>query len=207
MDPWASPADASKPVTRPVNNDQTPSGPTAARPVIANTSSTLRTTSAFTTHGEAVDADTDDAPSKSGSGGDDSGMSSAWGSMGNSGSGFSNSVPGGIGGPGFGSGNGGDGNPSRPGRPLGGGRSAGSQGAQEIITITCLPEKEGMFMFQHRNYEVKSARRGSSVIRRYSDFVWLLDCLHKRYPFRQLPLLPPKTLARRLAIPLLSNED
>ena len=25
--------------------------------------------------------------------------------------------------------------------------------------------------------------------------MWLLDCLHKRYPFRQLPLLPPKTLA------------
>ena len=47
-------------------------------------------------------------------------------------------------------------------------------------------------MFQHRNYEVASARRASKVIRRYSDFVWLLDCLHKRYPFRQLPLLPPK---------------
>ncbi|CAK39011.1 uncharacterized protein An04g09250 [Aspergillus niger] len=65
----------------------------------------------------------------------------------------------------------------------------------EVITITLLPEKEGMFMFQHRNYEVKSARRQSTVVRRYSDFVWLLDCLHKRYPFRQLPLLPPKRLA------------
>jgi sorting nexin-8 len=50
-------------------------------------------------------------------------------------------------------------------------------------------------MFQHRNYEVTSARRNSKVIRRYSDFVWLLDCLHKRYPFRQLPLLPPKRVA------------
>ena len=55
-----------------------------------------------------------------------------------------------------------------------------------------LPEKEGMFLFQHRNYEVKALRRGSSVVRRYSDFVWLLDCLQKRHPFRRLPLLPPK---------------
>lgn len=68
-------------------------------------------------------------------------------------------------------------------------------GPEEVITVTLLPEKEGLFMFQHRNYEVKSARRGSSVVRRYSDFVWLLDCLHKRYPFRQLPLLPPKRVA------------
>jgi sorting nexin-8 len=58
-----------------------------------------------------------------------------------------------------------------------------------------MPEKEGMFMFQHHNYEVASQRRGSRVIRRYSDFVWLLDCLQKRYPFRVLPLLPPKRMA------------
>lgn len=50
-------------------------------------------------------------------------------------------------------------------------------------------------MFQHHNYEVSSQRRGSKVIRRYSDFVWLLDCLQKRYPFRILPLLPPKRMA------------
>ncbi|EXJ55545.1 hypothetical protein A1O7_08473 [Cladophialophora yegresii CBS 114405] len=65
-------------------------------------------------------------------------------------------------------------------------------GTGESVTITMLPEKEGMFLFQHRNYEVKTLRRGSSVVRRYSDFVWLLDCLQKRYPFRRLPLLPPK---------------
>jgi sorting nexin-8 len=58
-----------------------------------------------------------------------------------------------------------------------------------------LEEKEGMFLFQHRNYEVGSIRRNSKVIRRYSDFVWLLECLHKRYPFRQLPLLPPKRMS------------
>lgn len=66
---------------------------------------------------------------------------------------------------------------------------------EESVSITLLPEKEGVFMFQHRNYEVKSARRGSTVVRRYSDFVWLLDCLQKRFPFRQLPLLPPKRVS------------
>lgn len=34
----------------------------------------------------------------------------------------------------------------------------------------------------------------SSTERRYSDFVWLLDCLQKRYPFRLLPSLPPKSI-------------
>lgn len=70
-----------------------------------------------------------------------------------------------------------------------------STGAEESVTVNILTEKEGMFLFQHRNYEVASVRRNSKVIRRYSDFVWLLDCLHKRYPFRQLPLLPPKRVA------------
>jgi sorting nexin-8 len=74
-------------------------------------------------------------------------------------------------------------------------RQVTSPQLKEVVTVTLLQEKEGMFMFQHRNYEVKSARRGSTVVRRYSDFVWLLDCLHKRYPFRQLPLLPPKRIA------------
>ena len=63
------------------------------------------------------------------------------------------------------------------------------------MKVNTLQEKEGMFMFQHRNYEVASTRRNSKVIRRYSDFVWLLDSLHKVYPFRQLPLLPPKRVA------------
>ncbi|PHH81408.1 hypothetical protein CDD82_840 [Ophiocordyceps australis] len=68
-------------------------------------------------------------------------------------------------------------------------------GVEEQILVTLMPEKEGIFLFQHHNYEVASQRRGSKVVRRYSDFVWLLDCLHKRYPFRVLPLLPPKRVA------------
>ncbi|CRL28187.1 Phox-like [Penicillium camemberti] len=79
-------------------------------------------------------------------------------------------------------------------RSLGLGRPTNPQ-VEETVTVALLPEKEGLFMFQHRNYEVKSARRGSTVIRRYSDFVWLLDCLQKRFPFRQLPLLPPKRVS------------
>lgn len=78
-------------------------------------------------------------------------------------------------------------------RTIGSGRTGTA--LEETIIVTLMPEKEGMFMFQHHNYEVASARRGSKVIRRYSDFVWLLDCLHKRYPFRVLPLLPPKRVA------------
>lgn len=85
----------------------------------------------------------------------------------------------------------------RPGsaanRTIGGGRTGPA--VEETITVTLMPEKEGIFLFQHHNYEVASSRRGSKVIRRYSDFVWLLDCLHKRYPFRALPLLPPKRVA------------
>ncbi|KAI1134882.1 hypothetical protein F5Y05DRAFT_406271 [Hypoxylon sp. FL0543] len=78
-------------------------------------------------------------------------------------------------------------------RTISGGR-IGSM-VEETIVVTLMPEKEGVFLFQHHNYEVTSSRRGSKVIRRYSDFVWLLDCLHKRYPFRALPLLPPKRVA------------
>lgn len=91
----------------------------------------------------------------------------------------------------------------RPGpianRTIGSGRTG--SGVEEHIVVNLLPEKEGMFMFQHHNYEVSSARKGSKVIRRYSDFVWLLDCLHKRYPFRVLPLLPPKRVAGKSSLP------
>ncbi|SPQ26297.1 8c29dba6-cbbf-4087-bc69-21903cf3f7b0 [Thermothielavioides terrestris] len=80
-----------------------------------------------------------------------------------------------------------------PNRTIGGGRAGAP--VEETVVVTLMPEKEGMFLFQHHNYEVTSSRRGSKVIRRYSDFVWLLDCLHKRYPFRVLPLLPPKRVA------------
>ncbi|KEY72441.1 hypothetical protein S7711_01105, partial [Stachybotrys chartarum IBT 7711] len=82
--------------------------------------------------------------------------------------------------------------PRAPSRHLSG-RTGSS--LEEHIIVSLMPEKEGVFLFQHHNYEVISQRRSSKVVRRYSDFVWLLDCLHKRYPFRVLPLLPPKRVA------------
>lgn len=95
---------------------------------------------------------------------------------------------------------------SAPTRSFGGGRASGA-GVEENVIITLLPEKEGMFLFQHHNYQVESARRGSKVVRRYSDFVWLLDCLQKRFPFRQLPLLPPKRVAGKLFLSIIASRD
>lgn len=108
-------------------------------------------------------------------------------------SGFNNTTGSQIGSEGFDASGGGGQGPSQntPSQSFSGGRVTPG-GVEETVIITLLPEKEGIFMFQHHNYQVASARRGSKVVRRYSDFVWLLDCLHKRYPFRQLPLLPPK---------------
>ncbi|KAF2736560.1 sorting nexin mvp1 [Polyplosphaeria fusca] len=150
-----------------------------------------RTTSQFTTT-SATESTTGVEPTRQQSSYSSEG---GWaGFNGGSGETFANPV---LGGEGFGqppAGQGGPSNPAGLGRALGGGRVA-SSGVEEIVTVTAIAEKEGMFMFQHRNYEVACARRNSKVVRRYSDFVWLLDCLHKRYPFRQLPLLPPKRVA------------
>ncbi|KAI7853201.1 hypothetical protein BDC45DRAFT_511566, partial [Circinella umbellata] len=61
----------------------------------------------------------------------------------------------------------------------------------ETIKITIAPEREG-FIFKHVNYIVESQKRSSIVLRRFSDFWWLMEVLGKRYPFRTLPHLPPK---------------
>lgn len=145
-----------------------------------------RTTSAFTTEGDRPSGgDSSANETSSGSAG------TGWNSYNGSRGGFSEQ-------PTFGGGFGDSGDGQQPNRPSRNPESSVSQsitlppGTGESVTITMLPEKEGMFLFQHHNYEVKTIRRGSSVVRRYSDFVWLLDCLQKRYPFRRLPLLPPK---------------
>lgn len=67
------------------------------------------------------------------------------------------------------------------------------------IQIKEVPEKEGL-LFKHINYaiihEIPLGLHGPAgakkVIRRYSDFVWLLEFLLKKYPFRVIPGLPPK---------------
>lgn len=64
------------------------------------------------------------------------------------------------------------GGPTVPRNDMGGNSGIPSRGPEEVVTVSVLPEKEGMFMFQHRNYQIASTRRGSRVVRRYSDFVW-----------------------------------
>ena len=203
-DPWASPA-LHKGHTHTVNNESTPGSNdiTAVRPLVNGLKGSARTTSAFTTHSE------DPTTTSSTLGGDDSagdapadGSGGGWGSYGNPSNDYPTAGQPESGADGFGSNGGDQGNPNGGalGRSVGGNRNV-SRGVEETVTITTLPDKEGMFLFQHRNYEVKSARRASTVVRRYSDFVWLLDCLHKRYPFRQLPLLPPKRVAGKLTLP------
>ena len=153
-----------------------------------------RTTSTFTTHSILSDSGPGSSTIGSSTMVDQSTSGGQGGGWGNTDAGFSGS---GLENEGFGGPpGGGDGqnNGDAPRRPIGDHRGT-SHGAEEVVTVTALPEKEGTFLFQHRNYQVASTRRNSKVIRRYSDFVWLLDCLHKRYPFRQLPLLPPKRVA------------
>jgi sorting nexin-8 len=114
----------------------------------------------------------------------------AWGAFNGNSGGFSDQPA--LGG---GFGDSGDGQSNRPGHQPNrsvSGSVAIPADTGESVTVILLPEKEGSFLFQHHNYEVKTIRKGTSVVRRYSDFVWLLDCLQKRYPFRRLPLLPPK---------------
>lgn len=70
-------------------------------------------------------------------------------------------------------------------------QSQSSTFAGSSIRVILLPEKEGPFLFQHHNYQL-TGLGGNPVVRRYSDFLWLLECLHRRYSFRRLPILPPK---------------
>ncbi|KAL8763709.1 MAG: hypothetical protein Q9184_000604, partial [Pyrenodesmia sp. 2 TL-2023] len=189
-DPWGSPAlHKGHAHTASVQNEATPSAneTTAIRP-LGGAAAGARTTSAFTTHSEVLESTSSTLANEDTSAGQTDGGTAGWVSFGNPGQG-------GLGSGGFGSSGDDQGNHAgvTGSRSLGGGRT--HRHIEESVTVNLLPEKEGMFMFQHRNYEVKSARRGSTVIRRYSDFVWLLDCLHKRYPFRLLPLLPPKRVA------------
>jgi sorting nexin-8 len=193
-DPWASPA-----LHKGHNHEQAPSKINGVPSATINgTHGPTRTTSNFTTTSQtspngASHQTSQDTPSTPAVGGweyDGAAPSSA---VFGTGADISNEDDG------FGSPAGGGDHPTQniPTRSFGGGRvSAG--GVEETILVTLLPEKEGMFMFQHHNYQVASPRRGSKVVRRYSDFVWLLDCLHKRYPFRQLPLLPPKRVGGEL---------
>ena len=68
-----------------------------------------------------------------------------------------------------------------------------------VVRIKEVPEKEGL-LFKHINYNIShdlnlgllGPAGPKKVVRRYSDFVWLLEYLLKKYPFRIIPGLPPK---------------
>jgi sorting nexin-8 len=192
-DPWGSPelhrghSHTSTNGTRPAANHQPSTDP-------------ARTTSAFTTTSQSASDVPTSPPTR-----DPTGGAGLWGSYNNGGADSfrASGLGDGFGETPGGEGDGGNNNdPTGLGAPFIAPRIAPS-GPEEVITITSLPEKEGMFLFQHRNYQVTSARRNSKVIRRYSDFAWLLDCLHKRYPFRQLPLLPPKRVASKYKLSMI----
>ncbi|EAT47968.1 AAEL000956-PB [Aedes aegypti] len=61
------------------------------------------------------------------------------------------------------------------------------------IMVTLVPEKKGLFL-KYSEYEVKSKSYDTVVRRRYKDFVALYAYLMERYPYRMIPLLPPKQL-------------
>jgi sorting nexin-8 len=185
-DPWGSPD---------MHKGHSHSSYTAVPPHTngASVPSTVRTTSQFTTNSTSNSTSNQEGvqPSSLGSEG-------GWGGF-NGVSSQPFAAPD-LGDGGFGAApvGGGSNPPPDLGRSIG---RAGGSGTEEVITITAIAEKEGVFLFQHRNYEVASSRRTTKVVRRYSDFVWLLDCLHKRYPFRQLPLLPPKRVGSEYPFP------
>ncbi|RMZ76528.1 hypothetical protein DV738_g4915, partial [Chaetothyriales sp. CBS 135597] len=187
-DPWApTPVKSSRPLSSASYSMQANE---IAEQDVSSTNGLPRTANPFTSHGSSGGGDSNASPavSRSSTVGDN-----AWGGYNGNSGGFSDQSA--LGG-GFGDDQGAGRPPgqssllSQP--PLVGSISIPTSGPGEVVTVTLLPDKEGVFMFQHHNYEVKTIRRGNSVIRRYSDFVWLLDCLHKRFPFRRLPLLPPK---------------
>jgi sorting nexin-8 len=186
-DPWGSPA-----LHRGHSHEASPPKSNGISRAVSNgVHEPVRTTSNFTTASTGGSNGTPNPPAADAQSTPATGV---WGAYdGNTDTVFNNAAGSVIGGQGFDSSGGGEDEPAQntPSRSFGGGRVT-TGGVEETVVITLLPEKEGMFMFQHHNYQVASARRGSKVIRRYSDFVWLLDCLQKRYPFRQLPLLPPK---------------
>ncbi|KAI0480884.1 hypothetical protein GGR56DRAFT_627997 [Xylariaceae sp. FL0804] len=203
-DPWKMPDDSARQhapaAAQKVNGRGPPSPAVNGRgygqldaPDIARTTSNFTTTSATAGPG----------PQSAGSGPPNTGSWDTYFNGNSNDGGFGDNTPnqptspfGPSGGSGGGSGGGGGPSANPPtshSRTISSGRTGSA--VEENIAVSLMPEKEGMFMFQHHNYEVASARRGSKVIRRYSDFVWLLDCLHKRYPFRVLPLLPPKRVA------------
>ncbi|SCW01511.1 LAFE_0E01266g1_1 [Lachancea fermentati] len=81
--------------------------------------------------------------------------------------------------------------------------------SMNIVQIEEIPEREGI-LFKHTNYLVKhlvdlpdtDPSTDRSVVRRYSDFLWLQEVLLKKYPFRLIPDLPPKKIGSQNTDPI-----
>ncbi|KAF5387312.1 hypothetical protein D9757_005774 [Collybiopsis confluens] len=63
---------------------------------------------------------------------------------------------------------------------------------QKSVNVT-IQGQQGFILNRYTVYQI-STDRGPSVIRRYSEFVFLWDCIYRRYPFRLFPALPPKRI-------------
>ncbi|CAK5283086.1 unnamed protein product [Mycena citricolor] len=63
---------------------------------------------------------------------------------------------------------------------------------QDMVNVTLLGA-QGFILNRFMVYEISSSR-GSPVTRRYSEFVFVWECLLRRYPFRLFPALPPKRI-------------
>ncbi|KAH7890822.1 hypothetical protein F5I97DRAFT_1975354 [Phlebopus sp. FC_14] len=61
---------------------------------------------------------------------------------------------------------------------------------QEMVDVA-IQGQQGFVLNRYTVYEITTGR-GPRIRRRYSEFVFLWDCLVRRYPFRLLPALPPK---------------
>ncbi|KAF9075303.1 hypothetical protein BDP27DRAFT_1461622 [Rhodocollybia butyracea] len=63
---------------------------------------------------------------------------------------------------------------------------------QKSVNVT-IQGQQGFILNRYTVYQI-STDRGTSVVRRYSEFAYLWDCLYRRYPFRLFPALPPKRI-------------
>ncbi|CAB3223684.1 unnamed protein product [Arctia plantaginis] len=63
--------------------------------------------------------------------------------------------------------------------------------ATDVISVELVPERKGLIL-KHCEYYVSSRRHGTTVTRRYNDFVQLYDVLYAKYPYRAICRLPPK---------------
>ncbi|CAH0563473.1 unnamed protein product [Brassicogethes aeneus] len=63
----------------------------------------------------------------------------------------------------------------------------------DTINIELMPEKKGLFL-KYSEYIVSSRRFNRQVTRRYNDFVALHELLLNRFPYRLIPILPPKKI-------------